>query len=750
MKKILLLVFVMLLLVTTVNGALRSNLVSYYDFEDTGTTLTDKVVGLNNGTIVNLTANDIVTGKKGNALYFNHTGSFVNITNSTTGHNGFKTLMGTINFWINPKIRSGAFTSKDKIGDSNGDFSLSFSGGKIYTELINSSIPINPQVIIRANDVPTLNNWIMVTYVFGGENTQLYINGTLYNSSENSSILTTNTNHLIIGNNYEGSAQFNGTIDEFGWWNRTLTSDEVTSLWNGGNGLSISEFGSANFSITVTDSWNSSSILDYYAIINGTTFYSNTTTGELTTNINQTGGLVNVSIVTTNYLNKNILNWNTTSNIATTQDYYKSRHIITANISPANTTVINNFSVTTSDGFSGSTVTGSLIAQTTWNTSTIITIIPDSYQTANWTTNGTTNDAHHFNLYTKNSFDLRFFDEVLKTSVNKVTVQLISSIYGINYSTTNGTLYIDLLTPATYTIRYESAGYDQRSYIITLTNMSYNLLNLYLLNSSYAGIVDVTATVYDNSGNTLEGAIINVQKYDGTTNFYQIMNRISTNFEGKAVFSATNNEYYKFLIEYPIGTVVYESTPTYIYSTTMSFVVQVSDDVGSLFTKQAGISYNLSYLGGNLFKFIYTDANNYGSNFCLKIYQESYTGETEINSSCSTSNSATLYGGYVGVNGTTYNAKAYVTIGGKEYLLEKISNANPKVTDFGKTGLFIIAILTIAVMFLSLYNIIIALLLAPIPLFLGAILGIVNISVGLASGVWVGFMIIAIIIGNRT
>jgi hypothetical protein len=749
MKKILLLVLVMLLLVQTVS-AINTD---YWNFN--GNTL-NSISGRNfTETGSGLVASYVAPGYNGSlntAIYTKQ--RLLTISNAVaTGISikGEEITPFSVSFYMNVAnvevIGSGYYVIDTRTSAGAGQLkpAILYNGITNSTDFIMFTDTGNNTV---SSASLTDYDWWFITVTYNGANTmRVYVNGTLNNTGTyTGGNVNSNTGDIEMGLNILGIGDKGGMrIDDLRVFNTALTPSQVYDLFGG--------LISTNFTIyNLLDDYNLSTIYNYSANIDGTTYNSDIASGELITPFNTTTGtLHNITLYPNNYFNKTYINYNTSSgHITADLTYYKSRHLINATVRPANTSLITNFSITTGSGFSGSTITGSLVAETVWNTSEVVSFISPNYELKNWTTTGTTNDAHQFNVFTRNSFDLNFFDEITRGIISNVTIQLISNIYGNNYSTSNGTKYIDLLTPATYTIRYESAGYDQRSYVITLTNMSYNLLNLYLLNSSYAGIVDVTATVYDNSGNALEGAVISVQKYDGTTNTYRVMNRITTNFEGKAVFSATNSEYYKFLIEYPLGNVVYESSPTYIYSTTMSFIVQISDEVGSLFTKQAGISYDLSYLGGDLFKFIYTDANNYGSNFCLRIYQEDYTGETEINTSCSTSNSATLYGGYVGVNGTTYNAKAYVTIGGKEYLLEKISNANPKVTDFGKTGLFIIAILTIAVMCLSLYNIVIALLLTPIPLFLGAILGIVNISVGLAGAVWIGFMILAVIIGNRT
>ena len=78
---------------------------------------------------------------------------------------------------------------------------------------------------------------VVVTYSRSG-NMVLYVD----NLNEGSVSLSTNrgsvnsTNGFTLGANYAGGVLFDGSIDEFGLWNRVLTSTEITHLWNGGAG----------------------------------------------------------------------------------------------------------------------------------------------------------------------------------------------------------------------------------------------------------------------------------------------------------------------------------------------------------------------------------------------------------------------------------------------------------------------------------------------------------------------------------
>jgi len=95
----------------------------------------------------------------------------------------------------------------------------------------------------------TVDTWYHLIFVIRGVGTTplIYVNaissegytiqlGDIYNVSG------TNAG-FNIGNGYNGgNINFDGILDEIAIWNRALTSDEVTWLYNSGNGRSYFEF----------------------------------------------------------------------------------------------------------------------------------------------------------------------------------------------------------------------------------------------------------------------------------------------------------------------------------------------------------------------------------------------------------------------------------------------------------------------------------------------------------------------------
>jgi len=71
----------------------------------------------------------------------------------------------------------------------------------------------------------------------------LYIDGTLQSSSgaTTTQAINTGTGDLYFGREASGSIGYDGDIDECRYWNRVLTADEITWLYNSGSGRSYSD-----------------------------------------------------------------------------------------------------------------------------------------------------------------------------------------------------------------------------------------------------------------------------------------------------------------------------------------------------------------------------------------------------------------------------------------------------------------------------------------------------------------------------
>lgn len=127
--------------------------------------------------------------------------------------------------------------------------------------------------------------WYMITYTYNYTNLNLsaYVNGTYITSRASSQSSAGLGNYLGFGKNPGGSFRMDGMLDEVGIWNRSLSSAEVSQLWNGGAGITYIALNTLNVTLqnpiqsqnltsltnnfTFLFTWSSS---DYGAGTNGT------------------------------------------------------------------------------------------------------------------------------------------------------------------------------------------------------------------------------------------------------------------------------------------------------------------------------------------------------------------------------------------------------------------------------------------------------------------------------------------------
>jgi len=207
---------------------LREELVSYYKLDETsGTTVTDShgsIDGTNNGP-----ATVGVTGKINTAYDFESADSDYISGDSNIGITGND--VRSISVWIKPESVTGDFYIAG-IGDTglaNQAFYLTIYNSQIRVVDINTNTPVSTGTI-------NVGEWYHLVVTHDGTDTILYINGT-QNATASSKTYNTANNNIFMGSNSAGILNFDGIIDEVGFWKRTLTSSEVSELYNSGNGF---------------------------------------------------------------------------------------------------------------------------------------------------------------------------------------------------------------------------------------------------------------------------------------------------------------------------------------------------------------------------------------------------------------------------------------------------------------------------------------------------------------------------------
>jgi len=361
----------------------------------------------------------------------------------------------------------------------------------------------------------------------------------------------------------------------------------------------------------------------------------------------------------------------------------------------------------------------------------------------------------HFNV---TSLDLNvtlYDEETLDALTNTNTsLDLISEEGDTikNYSSTNGNISMTNLTSGSYTLRYSSDNHYERRYEFTLDESTSAYQKFYLLNKSNTNAVNITATVITQLNEKLEGAVIEVKRLSMDNQTYLTVDRAKTNFEGVANYIAVvTNDYYKFSVEYPVGTTLLTTSPTYIEDTEMSFIVDTGTDPTELHYNLENIESNLTYLNAShSFQWKYIDSDGIGTKYCLTIFNSTVIKEYETNTTCLTSNFGTIEIAVPVVNGTTYRAEGVVTVNSIDYTLDTLVHQFQTIAESWKElGLFIVLLLTIGLVLTVVWSPVVALLLTPLPLLFASVIGIVAIQTGIVLAVTLAFWILAMLIGRR-
>lgn len=217
-----------------------NNLAAYWKMNETsGNTVADSIAS-NNGTANGTT---IVSGVLGQARNFDGYDDAVVVPHSSSLE-GMSRL--TISAWIKPSTIQyiGYIITKATIGaviePKNNPYSISRRASEIDALIGNGTTfrGVTGRTRLSADRLYHL----VMTY--DGTTLKLYVNGAEDASTPaNIGALTSSAERLYMGKSASafygaGIYPFGGIIDEVGIWNRALTREEISRLYNGGNGLS--------------------------------------------------------------------------------------------------------------------------------------------------------------------------------------------------------------------------------------------------------------------------------------------------------------------------------------------------------------------------------------------------------------------------------------------------------------------------------------------------------------------------------
>jgi hypothetical protein len=227
---------------------LTSGLISVWEFDETSGTIANDAAGSNHGTIHGALINQ--SGIISTAYQFDN--DYVSIPN-TSGQFATGDEL-TISIWINvanSSVSSDAAICLDATSTGSYKYLIYIAGGttsdyvSLYIRTASGVATANYSV---ADGTLFNGSWHHLTGVYKrSDSTQrlkLYLDGNLSASSlgYNEPIQST-TNPLVFGKWGSSTGGFYGKIDQTAVWDRALTASEVSELYNSGNGLPYSAWG---------------------------------------------------------------------------------------------------------------------------------------------------------------------------------------------------------------------------------------------------------------------------------------------------------------------------------------------------------------------------------------------------------------------------------------------------------------------------------------------------------------------------
>lgn len=212
--------------------AITDNMISYWKMDESSGNAADSV-GSNTAVNTNVTYG---TGKINNGAIFTS-----NNKRFTCGTGIAPSTALSISFWFNPQ--SNNLTNLGPVfvfkGNDGVDFGSFLMDGDSNNRVRFGCIAAHATPTIVYGYSPTItvnNNWYHCVGVYNGSNITVYMNGVAGTPQSYSNGIDTYTINTYLGNT-NSTRTFNGYLDEVGMWSRALTSTEVTTLYNGGNGL---------------------------------------------------------------------------------------------------------------------------------------------------------------------------------------------------------------------------------------------------------------------------------------------------------------------------------------------------------------------------------------------------------------------------------------------------------------------------------------------------------------------------------
>lgn len=351
--------------------------------------------------------------------------------------------------------------------------------------------------------------------------------------------------------------------------------------------------------------------------------------------------------------------------------------------------------------------------------------------------------------------NLSFYDSNTLAIIDdeEITLETIGDTYTNSTTTTDGWIRLIINETGTMQFRYHSNDtYGWHTYHTYINWDANDNISLYLINNSAGS--NITATVYDEIGDYVEKAYIKTLKHDIDTNTFNVVSTHATDFIGQAsIYLVKYDQLYRFIIEYPIGTVRYTSNPTYIKADNINFQIVLGQQVASQFYTAGGISYSLTYdNSSHNVTLTYSTTASDVTKGCLKIQLIGSKGViSTVNDTCASGAAGSIEINIANVTGYIYEADAYVQFDdGRDYQLDSMEIEFSEDYVFGPMGGLAAALMVIVFMFIGIAHPAGFALAVAVALVFTKAVGILPVGWSIVVTICGLGLIIAFIVGRRS
>jgi len=231
-------------------GQLRQSLALYLPLNETATsgnvTATDNSGNGFDFTSVNSTLS--TTGKVGNGRDFVKANVNYLLGGSTSSLLAFGGGNWSLQFWMNltgplPTTATNATVLSRNVNSDGSFFGTEFSVGLFFSSGV-TNIAVNGANSLTFTQFGAIlaDTWHHIVLTNSGTTVSYYRDGNLVSTGTRTGTWATGARHAVIGipnTNAASTQAINGKLDEIAKWNRTLSANEVSVLWNRGNGRSL-------------------------------------------------------------------------------------------------------------------------------------------------------------------------------------------------------------------------------------------------------------------------------------------------------------------------------------------------------------------------------------------------------------------------------------------------------------------------------------------------------------------------------